>query len=82
MRHPGKGGGRAAAFTDPVLDAAAGTGSRPAARPAPGCPLRAAALAAEPPPAPPSTEAGAAAEPANVPAGGGKPPAGTLGDRR
>ncbi|WP_225992697.1 hypothetical protein, partial [Actinomadura montaniterrae] len=60
MRHPEKSGGRAAAFTDPVIDGTTGTGSRPAARPAPGCPLRAAALAAE----------AGAAEPANVPAGG------------
>ncbi|MER6817234.1 hypothetical protein ABT299_48965 [Spirillospora sp. NPDC000708] len=76
MRHPEKNGGRAAAFLDPIIDGDAGTGSRPAARPAPGCPLRAAALAAAP------AEAAAAAEPADVPAGGGKPPSGTPGDGR
>jgi hypothetical protein len=75
MRHLDKSGGRAAAFTDPVIDRNAGTGSRPAARPAPGCPLRAAALAAAP-------AAPGAAEPANVPAGEDKPPAGTPGDGR
>ncbi|HEU5033048.1 MAG TPA: hypothetical protein VFV01_49590 [Spirillospora sp.] len=80
MRHPEKSGGRAAAFTDPVIDGTAGTGSRPAARPAPGCPLRAAALAETPARAEAGT--GAGAEPANVPAGGGKPPAGTPGDGR
>ncbi|MBO2442281.1 hypothetical protein J4557_32625 [Actinomadura nitritigenes] len=78
MRHPEKNGGRAAAFTDPIIDVNAGTGSRPAARPAPGCPLRAAALAADPALA----GAAGAAVPASVPAGGGKPPAGTPGDGR
>ncbi|MEU8347582.1 hypothetical protein SAMN05443665_1001451 [Actinomadura meyerae] len=41
MAKPDNGAG-GAAFTDPVLDPRRGTGPRPAARPAPGCPLRAA----------------------------------------
>lgn len=42
MAKPDNAAGGAAAFTDPVLDPRRGTGPRPAARPAPGCPLRAA----------------------------------------
>ncbi|WP_173100029.1 hypothetical protein [Actinomadura verrucosospora] len=75
MRHPEKQGGRAAAFADPIIDERTGTGTRPAARPAPGCPLRAAALAAEAAEAH-STEA------ADGPARQGRPPAGAPGDGR
>ncbi|MEV4676944.1 hypothetical protein AB0K34_35275 [Actinomadura sp. NPDC049382] len=42
MAKPDNAAGGAAAITDPVLDPRRGTGPRPAARPAPGCPLRAA----------------------------------------
>ncbi|WP_301178256.1 hypothetical protein [Actinomadura geliboluensis] len=46
MAKPDNAAGGAAAITDPVLDPRRGTGPRPAARPAPGCPLRAARTAA------------------------------------
>lgn len=46
MSKPDNAAGGAAAFTDPVLDPRRGTGPRPAARPAPGCPLRAARVPA------------------------------------
>ncbi|WP_242891990.1 hypothetical protein [Actinomadura litoris] len=45
MPHPDNAGGQAARIADPVINELAGTGPRPAALPAPGCPLRAASLA-------------------------------------
>ncbi|NKZ09224.1 hypothetical protein [Actinomadura latina] len=41
MPKPDNAAEPATGFTDPVIDPIRGTGPRPAARPAPGCPLRA-----------------------------------------
>ncbi|MBO2461962.1 hypothetical protein [Actinomadura violacea] len=83
MRHPEKEGGRAAAFADPIIDERAGTGTRPAARPAPGCPLRAAALAAALAAAETAEAAEAqSAEVADGPPLRERPPAGAPGDGR
>jgi len=48
MPKPDNAAGPATGFTDPVIDPIRGTGPRPAARPAPGCPLRAAFPATDP----------------------------------
>ncbi|MFA1542178.1 hypothetical protein [Actinomadura monticuli] len=48
MPKPDNAAGPATEFTDPVIDPDRGTGPRPAARPAPGCPLRAAPPGADP----------------------------------